>query len=76
VENLPLFFRIVKAGFSQKRKMLRNTLSAGMRLKIPDCEMILKNADIDPARRAQTLEPVEWVNLTDEFIRQNSKKDA
>jgi 16S rRNA A1518/A1519 N6-dimethyltransferase RsmA/KsgA/DIM1 with predicted DNA glycosylase/AP lyase activity len=47
-----------------------------MRLKIPDCEMILKNADIDPARRAQTLEPVEWVNLTDEFIRQNSKKDA
>jgi 16S rRNA (adenine1518-N6/adenine1519-N6)-dimethyltransferase len=75
-QDLALFFRIVKAGFSQKRKMLRNTLSAGMRLEIPKCEQILQAAGIDPARRAQTLEPAEWVTLTSEFIRQNSKMDA
>jgi 16S rRNA (adenine1518-N6/adenine1519-N6)-dimethyltransferase len=75
-ENLTLFFRIVKAGFSQKRKMLRNTLSAGMRLNVPECEQLLLTAGIDPTRRAQTLEPSEWVKLTGEFIRQNSKKDA
>ncbi len=75
-EDLALFFRIVKAGFSQKRKMLRNTLSAGMRLNIPECEQLLVSAGIDPTRRAQTLEPSEWVKLTGEFIRQNSKKDA
>jgi 16S rRNA (adenine1518-N6/adenine1519-N6)-dimethyltransferase len=75
-EELTLFFRIVKAGFSQKRKMLRNTLSAGIHLKIPECELLLKSAGIDPARRAQTLEPAEWVKLTREFIRQDLKKDA
>ena len=75
-EELALFFRIVKAGFSQKRKMLRNTISAGMRLKVPDCERLLLSAGIDPARRPQTLEPSEWVKLTGEFIRQNSKLDA
>jgi 16S rRNA (adenine1518-N6/adenine1519-N6)-dimethyltransferase len=75
-EQLRLFFRIVKAGFSQKRKMLRNTLSAGMRMPVQECERILKLAGIDPARRAQTLEPTEWVTLTDEFIRQNPKINA
>ena len=74
--HLRLFFRIVKAGFSQKRKMMRNTLSAGMRIPIPECERLLKMAGIDPSRRAQTLEPSEWVTLTDEFIRQNPKIDA
>jgi len=76
MENLGLFFRIVKAGFSQKRKMLRNTLSAGMRIPIPECEQLLGAVGIDPSRRAQTLEPAEWVILTGEFIRQNPKIDA
>ena len=75
-EHLGLFFRIVKAGFSQKRKMMRNTLSAGMRISIPECERLLRMAGIDPSRRAQTLEPAEWVTLTGEFIRQNPKIDA
>jgi 16S rRNA (adenine1518-N6/adenine1519-N6)-dimethyltransferase len=75
-EDLSLFFRIVKAGFSQKRKMLRNTLSAGMRLKVAECEQLLLSAGIDPARRAQTLGPSEWVKLTNEFIRQNPQMDA
>jgi 16S rRNA (adenine1518-N6/adenine1519-N6)-dimethyltransferase len=75
-EQLKLFFRVVKAGFSQKRKMMRNTLSAGMRISIPECERLLRMAGIDPSRRAQTLEPAEWVTLTGEFIRQNLKIDA
>jgi 16S rRNA (adenine1518-N6/adenine1519-N6)-dimethyltransferase len=76
VENLTLFFRIVKAGFSQKRKMLRNTIAAGLRIPQPVCEQLLSAAGIDPARRAQTLDPAEWVKLTYEFIRQNPNLDA
>ncbi len=75
-ENLEAFFRIVKAGFSQKRKKLRNTLSAGLRIPLLECEQMLKSVDIDPSRRPQTLDPAEWVALTDEFIRKNPKKDA
>ncbi len=57
------FFNIVRAGFSQKRKQLRNSLSAGMHLSKADIDVILHAADIDPARRAQTLSIDEWVGL-------------
>ena len=75
-EYLVPFFQVVKAGFSQKRKKLRNTLSAGLRIPIPECEQVLQIAGIDPSRRAQTLEPAEWVTLTREFVHKIPKKDA
>jgi len=62
--ELPLFFQLIKAGFSQKRKTLRNTLSAGMRWDKAQTESILAEAQIDPQRRAQTLSLVEWKILT------------
>jgi len=61
---LPLFFRLVKAGFSQKRKTLRNTLSAGMHWDKVQAETLLLAAGIDPQRRAQTLSLDEWESLT------------
>ncbi len=76
VEQLVVFFRLVKAGFSQKRKMLRNALSAGLRLSIPECERLLHAAGIDPARRAQTLDLGEWSCLTGIYISQNLNSDA
>ncbi|MEI8229795.1 MAG: rRNA adenine dimethyltransferase family protein [Candidatus Peregrinibacteria bacterium] len=51
-------FKLTKIGFSQKRKMLRNTLGAfswGMEL--------LSAASIAPERRAQTLSIQEWISL-------------
>lgn len=62
-ENLPGFFRFIKAGFSQKRKTLRNSLSAGLHIKPPDVEAMLKSAQIDPMRRAETLSIEEWKRL-------------
>jgi 16S rRNA (adenine1518-N6/adenine1519-N6)-dimethyltransferase len=61
---LPLFFRLAKAGFSQKRKMLRNTLSAGMGWSKEEAVAVLTIAEIDPQRRAQTLSLEEWEALT------------
>ena len=60
---LPGFFRLAKAGFSQKRKNLRNTLSGGMRWSTSQSEQILKSANIDPRRRAETLSLEEWRRL-------------
>ena len=57
------FFRIVRAGFSQKRKQLRNSLSAGLHLSKAQIDGMLFSADIDPSRRAQTLSITEWVQL-------------
>ena len=61
---LPLFFRVVKAGFSQKRKQLRNSLSAGMHWAPSYGEEVLLAANIDPKRRAETLSISEWLTLT------------
>lgn len=58
-----LFFRIVKAGFSSKRKQLINSLSAGLNLRKGETQEILKKADIGPKRRAETLSVDEWIKL-------------
>jgi 16S rRNA (adenine1518-N6/adenine1519-N6)-dimethyltransferase len=63
VNDVSAFFRVVKAGFSQKRKQLKNTLAAG--LQQPTCLVVraLIDAGIDPARRAQSLSLAEWGRL-------------
>jgi 16S rRNA (adenine1518-N6/adenine1519-N6)-dimethyltransferase len=60
---LDTFFLVAKAGFSQKRKTLRNSLSAGLRLEKSTVEDLLANADIDASRRAETLRLEEWISL-------------
>jgi 16S rRNA (adenine1518-N6/adenine1519-N6)-dimethyltransferase len=62
-EMLPLFFKLIKAGFSQKRKTLRNSLSAGLQMKPAEAEALLTQAGIDPMRRAETLSIDEWKGL-------------
>lgn len=61
--NLDTFFRLIKAGFSQKRKTLKNSLSAGMNWTKDIGEQYLDSAGIDPTRRAQTLDIQEWEKL-------------
>ncbi len=62
-DRLTLFFRTIKAGFSQKRKTLRNSLSAGLALPVEKTAVLLKAAGIDPMRRAETLSIPEWESL-------------
>jgi 16S rRNA (adenine1518-N6/adenine1519-N6)-dimethyltransferase len=54
------FFRVARAGFSQPRKQLRNSLAAGLRLAPTAVEAWLTAAGIDPQRRAETLTLSEW----------------
>lgn len=66
---LNTFFRLVKAGFSQKRKNLRNALAGGMHWSTAQAESVLCAANIDPSRRAQTLSLDEWAVLSAEADR-------
>ena len=67
------FFRIVKAGFGQKRKTLRNSLSSGLHLSKDDIEFILTSAGIDPRRRAETLDLNEWKTLLGGYRNRDSR---
>ncbi len=58
------FFRIVNAGFRQKRKQVANSLASELALPKDNVAAWLERAGIDPMRRAQTLSVAEWVALT------------
>lgn len=66
--QLKLFFRLAKAGFSQKRKTLRNALAGGLHLSPQQAGDILQSAAIDPQRRAETLSLAEWHILVDACV--------
>ncbi len=55
-----LFFRLAKAGFSERRKTLRNSLSGGLHLDKPTAEAVLKAAGLDDRLRAQNLTLDQW----------------
>lgn len=57
------FFKIVKAGFSEKRKKLRSSLSGGLHLSKIEVETILSKAGINPSDRAESLSLDDWVRL-------------
>ncbi|MFZ2095423.1 MAG: 16S rRNA (adenine(1518)-N(6)/adenine(1519)-N(6))-dimethyltransferase RsmA [Anaerolineales bacterium] len=67
VEELEAFFRLIKAGFSQKRKTLRNALAGGLQISSSAAEILLNTARVDPMRRAETLSLSEWHMLTSVF---------
>jgi 16S rRNA (adenine1518-N6/adenine1519-N6)-dimethyltransferase len=58
------FFRVVKAGFSAKRKKLRSSLSGGLKITKSEAENILEKANINPDMRAEALDLDNWVKLT------------
>ncbi len=56
-------FKLIKIGFSSKRKKLANNLSAGLQISKEDAFQILAKAKINPNARAQELSLEEWKNL-------------
>jgi len=61
---LESFFRLAKAAFTQKRKMLHNALAGAPNLNKEKADLLLSRAGIDPKRRAQMLTIEEWKRLT------------
>lgn len=56
---------LAAAGFGQRRKMLRRSLS-GM---LPDAERVLNAAGIDPTTRPEQLAPLDFVRLAEAEVR-------
>jgi 16S rRNA (adenine1518-N6/adenine1519-N6)-dimethyltransferase len=65
---LDTFFRLAKAGFSQKRKTLRNSLAGGMGWSAAEAAETLQRAGIHPQRRAESLSLDEWRRLVQEVL--------
>ena len=61
------FFKLLRAGFSEKRKKLRNTLAGGLGIDKQAAEALLLGANIDPAKRPQQLRLQDWYELYKEY---------
>lgn len=59
------FFRVVHAGFSQRRKQLANTLSSGLDVDRQRIISAMMAAGIAPTERAERLRVEDWVRLYD-----------
>jgi len=57
------FFRVVKAGFSAKRKKLRSSLAGGLGISKDEAEELLQKARVNPQARAESLRLEEWADL-------------
>ena len=62
------FFKIVRAGFAQRRKQLRNALAAELALPAGEVAQALSKAGVNPKRRAQTLSIEEWARVWREIL--------
>jgi len=63
VDDVDSFFEVVRAGFAQRRKQLRNALAAGSALSASEVAQALSKAGVNPKRRAQTLSIKEWAKV-------------
>ena len=66
--DVPQYFRLVKAGFAQRRKKLRSSLSAGLHIEKSEVEKLLDQAGIDPNARPQELSLEQWHALYSAYI--------
>ena len=74
VENEALFFRIVRAAFQSRRKMLRNALlKNGVSISADTLNAIFDQLAIDPRRRGETLDIAEFAALANSVHQQLSR---
>jgi 16S rRNA (adenine1518-N6/adenine1519-N6)-dimethyltransferase len=66
-EDRKKFFRVVRAGFSAKRKTLVNNLASSFHLDKIAVEEKIKKAGLSPAVRAQELSVEDWKKLSSSF---------
>jgi len=63
------FFKVIKAGFGNRRKTLKNALTASeLNIDVATATRVLEESGIDPIRRAETLTVAEFVKLSNNLL--------
>lgn len=63
-------FRLIKAGFGERRKQLKNSLAGGLNASSEVATKLLAAAKIDPIKRAQELSLKDWERLYQATIKE------
>lgn len=57
------FFKLLRIAFSAKRKMLKNNLATGLKIKVEEVEKKLEKVNLDKKIRAEQLRLDDWLKL-------------
>jgi len=76
VDDADAFFAMVRAGFGQRRKMLRNSLAHGLGLATEQVTGAMQRAGLDLKQRAENLGLEEWEKLYRELKRSPSPSET
>ncbi len=76
VDDVERFFQIVRAGFAQRRKQLRNSLSQGLNLPVGEVIGALRRSGLRETQRPQELSIEDWVLLSGELGRGKAPRAA
>jgi 16S rRNA (adenine1518-N6/adenine1519-N6)-dimethyltransferase len=68
VDDVGTFFDVVRAGFAQRRKQLRNSLSQGLNLRVNEVVEALHRCGLSEKQRAQELTVEQWARLYEELF--------
>lgn len=69
VKNEDIFFKTVRAAFSQRRKNIANSLASGLSVEKQQVVRLLENCEISPNKRAEGLTMEEMGKISDEFMK-------
>jgi len=68
VDDVEAFFSLVRAGFAQRRKYLKNSLPQGLGLSVHQVTSALRRARIEETLRPQALSVEDWARLYREVV--------
>jgi 16S rRNA (adenine1518-N6/adenine1519-N6)-dimethyltransferase len=66
-DRVGTFFQLARAGFSQKRKQLKNSLAGGLRLEPHIVDGLLEAASLEGRVRPQELGWADWLRLAEAY---------
>ena len=75
VSDQALFFRMVRAGFSQRRKQLSGVLAGNLGISKTEMQEIFQSADLAPSVRIEALTMPELIQLSN-VISQNQRENS
>lgn len=67
------FFKVIRAGFQQRRKMLKNTLSHNLKINKDELERMMKELDIQPNIRGERLSLSQFASLSNSLLKMRKK---
>ena len=67
LKDVDMFFKVVRAAFSKRRKTILNSISSGLNVDKDEMKEILARANVSPTERAENLNIEDFSKISSLF---------